>query len=34
VTVKDGKAVVFKELPDTNDKKFALLENLSIGRIP
>ncbi len=34
VTVKDGKAVVFKELPDTNDKKFALLEKLSIGRFP
>lgn len=34
VTIIDGQALPFKELPDTPDKKLALLEELSKGRIP
>jgi len=33
VTLKDGQALLFPELPDNQDKKLALLEELSKGRI-
>jgi ABC-type multidrug transport system ATPase subunit len=33
VTVKDGQALLFPELPDDLDKKLAFLEELSKGRI-
>jgi len=33
VTVRNGKTVLFKTLPDSENKKFTLLEKLSKGRI-
>lgn len=34
VTIKDGKAIHFKKLPENLDKRLALLEDLSKGNTP